>query len=87
MIGQLLTMSKACDKCKGTGKIDKEPCDKCNGSGVILDNTIGDLILKYAPQIKKSDLGILLEKIYKHFSGKLEDSYYRGKRDAEQDNK
>ena len=88
---ELLTLTKACQSCAGTGQVeDKESttghkkCEKCSGAGIEIDNTIADAILKYAPDIKRADLGKCVNDIYVYIGDKLEYAFNRGK---EMDNK
>jgi len=88
-IKELISMTIACGKCKGTGQEldDKSTsgtknCEACTGSGMVIDNTIPDTIREFAEGISNGDLGRCTEKIYQHYGDKLVDAYNRGIEDG-----
>jgi DnaJ-class molecular chaperone len=78
-IGELLTRSRECQVCGGTGKVSSGQCDKCHGNGYILDSVITDLLISHG--IKGREMVDVAEAIFEHYEDKLMESYKRGARE------
>lgn len=89
---ELLNRTMQCAKCGGTGLVeDKEStatqkmCEICAGTGIVLDSFITDLMIENG--IKGKAMVKFAEAVFKHYEGKLQDSYNRGIEDGKAEGK
>jgi len=78
-IGELLTRSRECEICGGTGQVTSGECANCHGNGYVLDSVITDLLIGHG--IKGREMVDMAMAIFDYYQDKLLEAYKRGARE------